>query len=211
MLEAGTGLVVLTASISYVLSVYPLVSEKRAASTRVRDLGLDEAEGALALVFAGSEESLARSHAALVSVEEDLKRFPVLYYFHAHRYEDELTPLLRAAALLAVGLMLAEPGVEDARRLYLVAHRRSLARFIESVRSQFDVEWGMGRRGEEVEPALRDLHELACERWPDRVAMDVDLAPPVELVNEVDAFLEGLAAVHGYDHRFLQDRRPAGG
>lgn len=58
VIEAGAGFMVLTSSITYVLSVYPLVSGKRSLASQAHDLGLGGYEGASSYALEASSSDL---------------------------------------------------------------------------------------------------------------------------------------------------------
>jgi voltage-gated potassium channel Kch len=82
--EALVGFGLLSASISWLLLVYPVIARRRSLAYEVRLLRDAEAEEAGALAQLG-EESLERLYqeltSRLVAVERDLVNFPITYYF----------------------------------------------------------------------------------------------------------------------------------
>jgi Ion channel len=103
-IEGGAGLAVITAAITYLLSVYPLVTRQRAAALRVADLRLDQVEGAAQVAVESGATELAAVHSDLIDAHQDLTRFPVLYYFVPPADNEAATALLRGSAMLCVVL-----------------------------------------------------------------------------------------------------------
>lgn len=104
VLEAASGFAVISGAISYVISVYPQVSVARSVASRLSDAGVDGPAGAARLALHGGPTELARLHADLIAVQQSLRRFPVLYLFHAGRPDESLARLFRSVALVALQL-----------------------------------------------------------------------------------------------------------
>lgn len=202
VLAAGAGLAVVTAAISYVLSVYPLIARKRAAAAWAADLGADLPTRSAALLLRDHERFAGALHSRLNVVDQDLRRFPVLYYFHASRHEEELTVLLRAAYLGAAHLewtLAAQPGGRelDARPL-----RRVCERVSEGIATSFAVADAPAPDDEELD---RIFERLAAG------ARDAGVAPPArppsaelrKFVARGERFLHSFALAHGYRHESL--------
>jgi hypothetical protein len=100
VLEAASGLAAFTAAITYVISVYPLVSSIRGTALRLSDLQVATPEGATRLLLVGGERELAEVHRALIETHENIRRFPVLYYFHAPTLAESVDTMLRGSAVL---------------------------------------------------------------------------------------------------------------
>lgn len=84
-LEALVGFALLTAALSWVLSVYPALSRRRSLAREATLLKESEQEAADALERADADEVarvLGELTSRLVAVEGDLVQFPVTYYFH---------------------------------------------------------------------------------------------------------------------------------
>ncbi len=102
VLEAASGLAAFTAAITYVISVYPLVSSIRGTALRLSDLQAATPEGATRLLLLGGEQELADVHRALIETHENIRRFPVLYYFHARTLAESVDTVLRGSATLYI-------------------------------------------------------------------------------------------------------------
>ena len=85
-LEALLGFGLLSASISWLVSIYPALSRRRSLAYEISLLRAAEAEGDLsldALTPDVAERMLAELTSRLVAVERDLVHFPISYYFSA--------------------------------------------------------------------------------------------------------------------------------
>ena len=85
-LEALLGFGLLSASISWLISIYPALSRRRSLAYEISLLRVAEAEDDLsldALTPDVAERVLAELTSRLVAVERDLVHFPISYYFSA--------------------------------------------------------------------------------------------------------------------------------
>ena len=108
-LEALTGMVVLTASVTWVLSLYPVIDRRRSFAHMISLVRHSEAESG---EFGKDEEdaqTLETLSSQLIDVVGDLKRFPVTYYFHEDNEQTDLP------AVMPKLLHLAENGAGDRR------------------------------------------------------------------------------------------------
>jgi hypothetical protein len=96
-LEGGTGFVVISGSISYLLSVYPKVSQMRCAAARMYDSDSLSPQGAKRFIVSGRSAELSQLHRDLVEAHQDLKRFPVLALFHPTDARESLSTLFEGA------------------------------------------------------------------------------------------------------------------
>ena len=95
--EGGTGFVVISGSISYLLSVYPKVSQMRCAAARMYDCDSLSRHGAQRFILSGRSAELSQLHRDLVEAQQDLKRFPVLALFHPTDERESLSTLFGGA------------------------------------------------------------------------------------------------------------------
>ena len=100
VLESASGLAAFTAAVTYVISVYPLVSSIRGTALRLSDLNAGTPQGATRLLIANGLQELADLHRALIETHENIRRFPVLYYFHAPTLAESVDTILRSSAVL---------------------------------------------------------------------------------------------------------------
>jgi hypothetical protein len=111
-LEALLGFGLLSASISWLLSIYPALSRRRSLAYEISLLRSAEAEPDLsvdALEPDAAERLLAELTSRLITVERDLVHFPISYYFSAG---DPRFSLPVAAPYL---LELARRGMDEAQ------------------------------------------------------------------------------------------------
>jgi len=104
-LEALVGFGLLTAAIAWVLSLYPVLDRRRSLAHTISLLRQSEVESGEAGKDAEDAQTLESLATQLVTVEGDLDRFPVTYYFFHEG--DERTDLPAVAPEL---LRLAENG-----------------------------------------------------------------------------------------------------
>lgn len=151
-LEALVGFGLLTASVSWLLSIYPVLSRRRSLAYEIhlltaaeRKVGVDVA----ALAPAEAEGVYSELTSRLVAVERDMVAFPVAYYFAPG---DERFSL--AAAMPAL-LSLAEEGrareASDAARLRATMLRTAIDDFARTTAIRFH-----GSRAESTEELLAD-------------------------------------------------------
>src|SRR3954469_1644079 len=151
-LEALIGFGLLTASVSWLLSIYPLLSRRRSLAYEIHLL--TEAEGETAAGVTEMEPWAAESvypelMTRLVSVERDMVTFPVAYYF------AEADPRFALPAAMPSLLRLAEAGRADdvpaPVRLRATMLRDAIADFARTVATRFH-----GGAAEGTEELLRD-------------------------------------------------------
>jgi hypothetical protein len=129
-LEALLGFGLLSASISWLVSIYPALSRRRSLAYEISLLRAADAEDDLSLVALppdAAERLLAELTSRLVAVERDLVHFPISYYFSAG---DPRFSLPVAAPYL---LELARRGIDETQpmivrfraRLLMQGRRRS--------------------------------------------------------------------------------------
>jgi hypothetical protein len=136
--ESGTGLAVITAAITYLLSVYPLVTRLRAAALRVADLNLDRVKGAARVVVESGATELAAVHSDLINAHQDVTRFPILYYFTAPSEAETPTELLRGGAMLCLVLRWGvEPGRCPVSAVYGPAYEDMVRRVLDDYERRY--------------------------------------------------------------------------
>jgi voltage-gated potassium channel Kch len=109
-LEAVIGFALLTASLTWVVSIYPPLTRRRSLAQRIALLG--EAESSVGLSITQVETETAERRldsltSQLVTVRSDLTQFPVTYYFHSG---DERSSL---PANMHTLLRIAQEGAEE--------------------------------------------------------------------------------------------------
>jgi hypothetical protein len=216
VVEAGSGLGAFTAAITYVLSVYPLLTEIRGDALRLADLGVERPDVAARVASAGAPDELSHMAQALNRSHEHLKRFPILYYFESGNEEESLGTLLRGSAVMCAVLRW---GLRDdavpAAGLYGPAFADSLDRIFDDLERDFV--GGRSRRikspmkldetdaRERLEAMRRQVathdRELACD--PDDQGEGF-----AEYAGRADALLVALAAEHNQPRHRLFTAEP---
>ncbi|WP_370327579.1 ion channel [Euzebya sp.] len=200
ILEAASGLAVITAAIAYVTAVYPRVSLVRVAASWATDLQADTEEGAARFICHGGRDEVARLQRNLIEIHQDLLRFPVLYYFHAGVPGESTASLLRAAALVCTYLRygLAWEAVPFAA-LYGPGLERTLERLLDDYAREFRGAHLTERSLDQHEAHARlhrlreDLRRVAPESVSSEPGVPPDLA---RFLAHIDTFLLELGRVH---------------
>lgn len=110
--EAVTGFVLLTASLSWVLSIYPVLEYRRSAAHRLSLLHHAqrfERIGLASIPERETEELVLALAADVTKIRNDLAQFPITYYFH----EDEAQSAWPGALPLAMELARTASGPES--------------------------------------------------------------------------------------------------
>ena len=129
-LEALLGFGLLSASISWLISIYPALSRRRSLAYEISLLRVAEAEDDLsldALTPDVAERLLAELTSRLVAVERDLVHFPISYYFSA---ADPRFSLPVAAPYL---LEIARRGMNEAQPMTVRFRSRLLMQAIDDL------------------------------------------------------------------------------
>lgn len=198
-LEAACGLGIFTVAVSYLPTIYTLVSDLRAAALAVDDLGTDIAENAAVVAAHGGVSTVETIHRDVVEMREHLLRFPVLYYFHPPADESPLAMAGNAAGLCAtLQWAVDHDHVPHARHWGAVLERAILRLLDELARHLDDLEDASGADAKQRVGAAREavggIDPALAARGPVPDAATAFLA-------RVDAVLSGVARMHGYDHR----------
>ena len=138
--EALLGFGMLTAAVSWLLQIYPVLSRRRALAYEIhlladteRRLELDVAQ----LEVSVAAELYAELTSRVIAVERDLVKFPVTYYF------AETDARFALAAAMPVLARIAEHGTaaehRDAVRLRAEMLHEAVAELAETVVERFDV------------------------------------------------------------------------
>ncbi len=158
--EAGAGLAAITAAITYVLSLYPLVAAHRSTALRVNDLRLHHRDGAAAAAVAGDHSEIEALEADLTELHQDLRRFPVLYYFDAHDDAENPLRLLHGALVLLLTLRWGlETETTSPRRLQGLALTTTLVRLMDDFEEEY-----LGEAGDPDEAADAGRRALVAVR-----------------------------------------------
>lgn len=131
VVEAASGLGVLTATLGYLPTIYSLVSELRTMNQAVADLGAEEPAAAAELLGVDAVLVLEEVRRDVLAARQHLQRFPVLHTFHPD-YDESVVALVRGAA----GLWVAGHFVEDADKplhRHLAALGTALRRLVDEL------------------------------------------------------------------------------
>ncbi len=207
-LEAAAGLAVITAAITYLISVYPLASELGSAARIAAAVDATDERQAVRFVAQGGRTELSQLKRSLIRVHQDSRRFPVLYFFHTHDRSESLLALLTATSLICATLLW---GVRTERAEYAELYGIDLREELERLMDDYDRRF-MRRRGDVRRPLARDDAAARLRRLREAAG---DLVEPGEeapedfrrFIGAVDGFLRALAAAHGRTYTpLLRDR-----
>ena len=135
-LEALIGFALLTAAISWLISLYPVLSRRRSFSHEVNLLREAESESGIAVVTQEDAADVLRTLASrLVTLRGDLMQFPVSYYFHASEERSALASVMPYIIDLADRGQAAER--PDSVRLAAAVLSRATEDFAQTVADSF--------------------------------------------------------------------------
>lgn len=129
-LEALIGFVLLTAGISWVLSIYPVLAQRRAFAHEVTLLRESEEATGVRVAAIGAnaaERLLGNLTAQVIAVRGGLTQFPVTYYFHGD--DDRTAPAAALPYLLTLVEQASRPECAPAVRLRAAGLRGALDDF----------------------------------------------------------------------------------
>ena len=210
VLESLSGLVAVTAGITYLLSLNPYVLGTRGRAVRLAELGAADLEGAARLAAQGGAAAVADVHAALVEAHENVRRFPVLFLFEPRDPEASILTVLRAATSMCLVLRWGtRDGALPFAELYGDALASTLARMRRDFAHEFPTLAPPDGDGEDPDrPGLDErfarLRAAVAAGAPGHEAQAPN--PPAGLgafLDEVDPFLAGLSRVYRYEARPL--------
>lgn len=139
-LTTATGMVIVTLSVTYVLSVVSAVAQKRSFAASVTGLGLRPEDFVITAWngrdFHSLDLTLNSLSSQLTLLADQHKTFPVLHYFHA---SDRTDASAVAVAVLDEALTTIEAGVPDAGRNIVVfrSTRSSVEGYLSTLRSAY--------------------------------------------------------------------------
>jgi hypothetical protein len=166
-LEALLGFGLLTAGLSWVLSIYPALSRRRTFAHEISLTRRAESEiGARGMEEGSAERILGDFAARLISVRADLVAYPVTYYFHTT--DDKSSLSANAPYLARLAERYGDADQPQAVRLRAAVLRGALDDFSSTIASQY-----LGRSptptGEVLDAYARDhLREPPSEHRPER-------------------------------------------
>ena len=193
VLEAASGIGILTAALGYLPAIYTLISELRTANQYVADLGADRVEGAADLLAVDAVLVLDGVRRDAIAARQHLQRFPVLHYFHP-TYDESVVALARGG----LGLWVAAHFADDEGRplpRHVAALEQALRRLTDELR---DHGGGSGDHGDpEVARQLFDRARDGSQH--EQAARDGQVDDDaVALLAEVHAVLDAYAVRHDY-------------
>lgn len=103
-LEGLLGFGLLTASLTWVVSIYPPLTRRRALAQQVALIRDAESESGVSVAGAGAqatERRLESLTSQLTTVRSDLSQFPITYYFHSGDERESLPAHMQALLRLA--------------------------------------------------------------------------------------------------------------
>jgi hypothetical protein len=214
--EAATGFGVITAAITYLLSVYPLVSNLRGAARMVHSQAEDPARAAQMVVEGGSSY-LSSIQQQLVLIDESRERFPLLYYFRGKDPEASVSTLLRGGVTLCLQ---ARWGIAEEAASFVRVHGDELARVLQGIIERHRRRFMFGRPDPALERSLTiDDARGRFERLVRAAGAVGRRAPPDErelrefaaFVGRADAYLAYLAEqdFRPYTPILADSQRPA--
>jgi hypothetical protein len=200
VLEAASGFGALSASIAYVLSVYPLTTELRSTGLQLADYGVLELSGAVRVVSDSGPSALPVLARGMTECHEHLRRFPVLYYFESGDDERPLSSLVRGGALLLVALRCANPGAVAHAPTYADVFELILGRLLDDLERDFVGGRRLGGPSEDGDEGELDVSALCASVDPHFAGRShVERAGELDsLLNRAEAVLRAVAEEHGH-------------
>jgi len=198
--EAAAGFGLMTAAITYVLSIYPLTTDLRSAARMVETQADDPARAAQLVVLGGASYLQNLQH-ELLTIDENTERFPFLYYFRAKDAAASLHTLMRGATMVCLA---ARWGVSPEAAPYAELHGDELQVRLERIMDHYAVRFLMRAReplGQplDLDDARSRLQRLVCaagDDGGDPCPDDAELRRFALFVGRCQAFLDDLAKHH---------------
>lgn len=126
-LEALFGFALLTASISWVLSIYPVLGRRRSLAQRIRLLSDAESATGVTVERADATQLLSDLTSQLTMIDNDLLQFPITYYFHAVEEKNSLSAVM--PYLIHLSNRLGGPELPTLTRLHAAMLGKSVEDF----------------------------------------------------------------------------------
>lgn len=207
VIEAAAGFGLITAAITYVLSIYPLTSNLRSAARMVQTQAEDP-ERAARMVLLGGASYLQDLQQQVIAVDEDTQRFPFLFYFRAQDPASSLHTLMLGAmmACLQARWGVSEDSAPYARlagdELKLRLHR-IMDHCSSNFRLQAVEQDGPALDAADARRRLARLVQAAGGDGADRELDDEGLVHFSLFVGRCQSFLDELARHHLYPRRLI--------
>ena len=112
-IEAVLGFVILTASISWILSIYPVLEHRRSMAHEATLLHFAEAHGVQRvddMAESDLQDLLLALSEQITTIRTELSQFPITYYFHQRDERSTVAPALQYLAELAEDVARERPG-----------------------------------------------------------------------------------------------------
>ena len=190
VVEAASGLGVLTATLGYLPTIYTLVSELRSSNQAVADLEAEDPEVAAALLSADGVGTLDTVRRDVLAARQHLQRFPVLHTFHPD-YDESVVALVRGAA----GLWTAGHFAEDGDRpldVHLRALGTALLRLVDELARH------TARHGTGSDACAAFEVARTASRHPDTARVAQVPQDAVALLHRLHEVLDAYARSHDY-------------
>lgn len=202
VIEAAAGFGLMTAAITYVLSIYPLTTNLRSAARMVETQADDPARAARLVVLGGASYLQNLQH-ELLTIDENTERFPFLYYFRAKDAAASLHTLMRGATVVCVA---ARWGVSPEAAPYARLHGDELQLRLQRIMDHYAVRFLMHSREplgqpldlDDARSRLQRLVRAAGDDCADACPDDDELRRFALFVGQCQAFLDDLARHHLY-------------
>ncbi|CAA9451153.1 MAG: hypothetical protein AVDCRST_MAG37-2351 [uncultured Rubrobacteraceae bacterium] len=136
--QALTGFGLLTASITWLLSIFPALSYRRAFADEILLLRNTESEMGISVTNLGSDTAqqiLGKATSQLITIRGDLIKFPIAYYFHSRDEQAELSVIMPYLLELVEKTSDAECAPEVRMRAMML--RGAIEKFSTTVASRF--------------------------------------------------------------------------
>jgi hypothetical protein len=207
--EAASGFAALSAAIAFVISLYPLLSQVRGTGIRIAFSGANELDGAAQVAREAGASELAALVRELTENHENLRRFPVLYYFESGDADESLSASLRGSAMLLVALHCIPSDEVEHAHVYADVLERITARLLDDLEEDFvggrhhRPHLGLDGREGDLEGDLDAACRQVAPGADHDPARDKDRSELAALLVRVEAVLEALAEEHGHEARPL--------
>jgi hypothetical protein len=213
--EAAAGFGLITAAITYILSIYPLTSSLRGAA-RMMQTQADDPERTARMVVLGGSSYLQELQQQVISVDEDTQRFPFLFYFRSQDPAASMYTLMQGAIMAClqarwgISREAAPYGRVAGEELMLRLHHimdHCAASFGLRTGTQVDLALGADDARQRLEQLVRAAGDAGVgPQGHDGGGEDQELRDFAQFVGRCQAFLDDFAEHHLYPRsRLLVD------
>lgn len=182
ILESASGFAVMTGAVTYVLSVLPVVARTRSTAEVASNLNLADARSAAILLRSDGWRRAGELHREIVSLQQALWQFPVLFYFVPRRERESPYGLVRAAVTVCNVLRAWDAKESDT---WVEVEARGLEAALRGVVEVYEREFGglIGRPARAVSRGTRGSPGDGGDDFP----------------GEAEALLESLRRLYGHE------------